>query len=230
MYTNSATLTLPQDVCSNLELALHDRIGEGKHRVVYQLGGLAIKVLKPSIQIRLGPYSFRIPTWLYALYRNGLFDLNTAEHAHYQHIIAGVPTHLKDSFAEVYNVIQVNGTSMSICELVRNYDGAIAKTLAENGQVSDTGFWKRYNEVEKFLLSKGVFYTEAWPNNISVKVSRDGSMIPVLFDYDLIGLRSYPLKIDMVFKSHSRKKVKRRFEKIRKSFQPKIPSETSPIH
>lgn len=201
------------------DISLESKIGEGKFREVYQYENRAIKILKPYIRKDYGLFHINIPIHLYTKFKFGIADFNEFEYNNYRKIIDQVPSDIKDSFAEVFEVRQHQGDSLSINELVVNVDGSVSKALKQYGMVRNSGFWERLGKLEEFFLNKGISYLDIKPGNILVKELEDENIIPVIVDYKGVGTRTYPIQFNLLIKSQISKKIKRRFSRIRNNYQ-----------
>ena len=56
------------------------KIGEGKFRVVYKVEDKAVKILKETIPVICGPFTFAVPVQTYTYVKYGIFDYNFAEY------------------------------------------------------------------------------------------------------------------------------------------------------
>ena len=207
-------------VSSSLERRLEDRIGGGAYREVYREGNLAIKVLKPYVKKDYGLFSINFPAFLYTKIQFGIEDFNKFEYDNYRQMIGLVPLELRDSFAKIIRVEQNQNGSLSINELVTDADGCVSKTLKQYGEVRNSKFWERFNELEQLFLSNNISLFDINSENILVKELENGDTTPVLVDYKRFGTRTYPFQFGLLTESGVRKKIKRRFARIRDSYRP----------
>lgn len=201
------------------EITLENKIGEGMYREVYQEGSLAIKVLKHYIRKDYGLFHLYFPTSLYTMFKFLIKDFNEFECDNYRRMIDQIPTELRDSFAKIIGVVQYEGRSISINELVTNIDGNVSKTLRQYGKVKNSGFWKRLGELEELFISEGIPYLDIHPENILVKELKNGDILPVFVDYKRVATKTYPFQFNLLFRSEIARKIKRKFFRIRREYQ-----------
>jgi len=234
MYQSVLGLTLPSfeasESFSTVGPGLEGRIGEGGHRIVYQYGNLAIKVNKPEVVARVRSHKVVLPSWVYSLYRNGFRDFNSAELYNYRSIQALLPDELSDLFMQVYGLAENNGTTISICELLCDYDSKVSKNLQDNGSVLDPKFWERFNQLEQFFILNRIPFFDLKPRNIVVKRVTESTNIPVISDYDQLGHYPYAMQLNFLPDSILRKRINIRFASIIDKYKVKTPSEISQAH
>ena len=142
------------------------------------------------------------------------------EYGNYLWVIGKVPEEMRGSFAQIFEVAKSNGKSISINELVVNADGRVSKTLRDYGPVSDPVFWERLQKLEELFLSKNIPYFDIRAKNILVKELEDGHMIPVLIAYKRVGIRTYPLQLNLLTKAGMSMRIIKKFLRLRELYKP----------
>ena len=211
-------------------LTPENKIGEGVYREVYRFGDKAVKVQKPLYTKRyFGIKIFTIPTGQYTRIKFGTPDSNLHEYRNYAFLCSQIPSELKESFAQIHDLVQVDDRSALICELVKNHDGSSARPLDFYSLVraDERAFWERWGDLERFLLGHDLLLTDVRPKNVMVRWRSDGSIIPVLVDYKYLGAQCCLFQPDLLLRSGRVNRVKRRFSRIREQYQHGVRRESS---
>jgi hypothetical protein len=211
-----------------LELALPDteifvpenRIGQGAVRKAYVCGEYLLKVIKQDIYIRKKMLfgQRKIPTEEFIKKRYKIDDFNIYEFAQYMQLMQRVPAYLRDSFAKIIGVKQIQGRSVSINDLVRDADNSISRTLEDNGPLNDVGFWKRMDELEKFFLDEKILHLGIDERNILVRRAEE-AVLPVVSDYKRMGKNVRPRTIGMLFAYGRTAKTRKKFRLMREKYK-----------
>lgn len=204
-------ITQPNQYLDNL----NGKISEGRFRYVYRYNGWAIKKPKPYIFKTLLSIKVRIPTSLYTLANYAIRDFSNYEYEQYQSIISKMPSDLHKCYAKVHRPIKNDKTCYSITQLVTDHGGQTSKTLSEYGTVKDEQFWSLIDEMEKRFSENRMYYFSVGPPNICVNRQADGRLIPVLIDYKRFGRRTFLWQPLLFIPYFSRRKMRRRFQKLR---------------
>jgi len=205
-----------QDASVDLNLFPEDKIGEGRYREVYRVGKTAVKLIKPFIRKNYGVFSVDLPTNAYTKIKFGVEDFNLVEYENYRNLIQSVPRELRRNFADIYWTGVLNGRSASVSDLVCDCDGNLSKNLGSFGRVEDDFFWERMEMLEKELLRNPVTLLDIRAENIMVK--NDGrNLVPVFVDYKRCGAQSYTFQPWLISKEQQKKKIARRFRRLRKA-------------
>ena len=210
-----------------LELALPETelflpeslIGQGAVREAYICGDFVLKVMKPDLHIRKKMFMGRveIPAEQYLKKRYKIDDFNTYEFTQYLQLMQRVPAYLLDNFSKIIGIKEIQGRSVSINELVRDADGSISRTLADNGPVGDAGFWEKMDELEKFFLDARILHLGIDDRNILVRI--DEGTLPVIIDYKRMGKNVRPRTIGMFFAYGRAAKTRKKFQAIRNKYK-----------
>lgn len=196
------------------------KINNGSFRQVYSNGQVVFKTINPYTEKRFLFIPLLIPTKLYTRYLYGVDDLNAAEYHNYQALLKHIPVDLADSFAKILTIIEHNNEKVLVGELITDADGTISPTLKQHDPVSNDKFWTRLDCIEQFILSNNIPYMDIGPNNLAVKTLANGNSIPVIIDHKAIGINFRPFQLDLKFKSMLRRKIKRKFQRLRQNFKP----------
>jgi hypothetical protein len=194
------------------------KIGEGKFREVFLVDGFVVKTLKPIFRKNYGLFTVNLPTNVYTKYKFGIPDFNEYELEVYKEFIDKVSEGLRDSFYHIYSVLYNEGKSYLIAQVIRDNNGQISQSLKQKGNVPESSFWQRIDQLEDLLIEKDIPLLELNSSNI---VARDlgNSVIPVLTDYKRFGSKTYPAQFWLVNRSERAKKIKRRFQILRDKYK-----------
>lgn len=201
------------------EESLHNpiKIGEGRFREVYQVGGYTLKVLKPYTRKNYGPFHIAFPVTLYTTLKFGIPDFNEHEYNTYNSFADRIPSELRESFYHIHGVQKPNGRSCLITELVADTDGKPSKRLSEHGKIADSIFWKQIKRLEEALLDEGIMLMDINGENILVRKTDNGP-IPVIVDYKRLGGKTYPAQFWLSSGKQMEKKIQRRFQRLREQY------------
>ncbi|MBW3002262.1 PhoP regulatory network YrbL family protein [Candidatus Woesearchaeota archaeon] len=211
-----------------LELALpetelflpENMIGQGAVREAYICGDFVLKVMKPNLHIRKKVFMGRveIPAEQHLKKRYKIDDFNTYEFTQYLQLMQKVPAYLLNSFAKIIGVKEIQGRSVSINDLVRDTDGSISRTLADNGPIADEEFWERMGELEQFFLREEILHLGVDDRNILVRTTEEGTL-PVIIDYKRMGKNVRPRTIGMLFAYGRAAKTRKKFQAMREKYK-----------
>jgi len=189
----------------------------GNYRTVFQYGPYAVKFLKPTIEKKYGPFTVTHDTKKYVRKWFGIDDLNEHELQNYRRLQKEMPEY-DENFACVLEVRKLKGVSMSICELVTGMEGHRAPLLLEHGKVRDSQFWAQMYSIEQALLERNIPYLDASAYNVVVKTTEAGK-IPVFVDHKRLGREMYPFQVLLRFSCCGKRKIRRKFARMREQFQ-----------
>ncbi len=201
------------------EIDSEEKIGEGGHRSVYAVGDYAVKVLKPS-----NGHSkfFQKDTFLASLYYSMKFgdgDLNQIEYKNYHQFMNKIPHGFRENFQRILHLELYGDNSVSVCELVKDYDGKPSRSLKELSVIRNGRFWRRMYLLEEMCLDQGIHIMDLRGNNVVAKKDENGDYSPVFVDYKRMGARVYPLQFWLRFGSQVENRLKRRFKSLRYNHQ-----------
>ncbi|MBN1156428.1 hypothetical protein JXA85_02345 [Candidatus Woesearchaeota archaeon] len=196
-----------------------NQIMDSKLRTSYAPGDEVVKILKDKVTVEYNGMQVECSTSLYTLLKYGIIDVNDEELRNYGRIEEKLPEDLRKHFALIKEAIHYNGKSISIAERVLNDDGSEPKRLEEYGPLKNDYFWKRFKVIEDFLIENSLFlYDISNPRNMLVK-NHNGRLIPVLFDYKMMGAKFFPLQLDLLFIAGRINKMTRRMQRVRDTYR-----------
>jgi hypothetical protein len=190
------------------------KIGEGRYREVYFVNrGTCAKVLKPGVTKDYGFTQVTFPMRLYQFIKFGIRDFNRYELENYKMLKSVLPKDVRANFQEIYGVSEDRDGTSSICELVRNTDGSVSKSLEAHGAVPDKNFWSEFDNVARLLKDHDIYYFGISASNVLVREER-GIKRPVFVDYKRIGCRTYPFQPWLILPGQRAEKLDRAIEKL----------------
>lgn len=197
------------------------KIGEGRYREIYRISDdIVIKVLKAKRTKSYGLFTVSYPTEVYTRRKFGVSDFNDEEYRNYCRLAGKIPISLRSSFSAVFGVVETcSGIRGSLAELVRDYDGGVSLPLNQGASACEGTFWERLQELEEFLVNERIWLMDIRGENLVVKRNYDGTSMPVFIDYKRIGSKTYPFQFLMRFESQIRRRMRRRFERLRRDYQ-----------
>jgi hypothetical protein len=198
---------------TTLEHTCH--IGEGRYRDVYAVGNEAVKVIKQFIRKDYGLFRIDYPAPFYIKHKFGIEDFNRFELDSYNQLMKHVPPGYTDSFSRIHRVVQKEGRSISISDLIRDSDGTLSKSLSDHGPVKDLEFWRRMSALRTLLLDNEIHLMDITGENIMVKKTEEYAL-PVIVDYKRYGTNTYPFQFWMLSKNEREKRIQRRFMRLRR--------------
>ena len=199
--------------------SLKEKIGEGRYREVYRFEDKALKILKPTVAKKYGPFKLNLPSRLYTLSQFGINNFNEFEYEIYNKFEKRVPLDFKKNFATIYEVGEIEKKSISLSELVLNEDGSLSIPLSNHTQIKDEHFWHKIDEIEKLLIKQEIMIMDIRGENLLVRET-NGCKNPVLIDYKRYGKRTC-LRQLIFSKAQLIKKINRRFQKLKELYRPK---------
>lgn len=188
----------------------------GWHRKVYARGKHVLKVVHSHFTRTIAGKKITLPMWLKSLRRYGVLDMNRAEAEHYEKYFSHGPKEMRENFARVDRVRRVKKGSVLRMEAVRDFDGAMSKTLYETGHVNDLYFWQRFDGLVDYLIKNRIPFFDFSSLNFMVKRVSPYESIPVLVDYKSASTRPYALRIWLRVPSIREKRMRQRYEAMKR--------------
>jgi len=201
-------------------VSFHDKIGEGTYREVYQVTPeVCVKRMKSyhkkdNLLGRIG-----YPTSLYTLAKFSIWDFNDFELKEYRKLLPNIPGELSGSFAKIIGVGRKDDESLLFQETVRDHDNGPSRPLMQTGPIFQECFWDRLMELRDFFTGNNIHFFNVGPDNVIVKKTEQGILVPVFTDYKRIGQRTYPYQLHLKLDCLARQKVMRRFERLAETYR-----------
>lgn len=195
------------------------KIGEGRFREVYSIDGKAVKILKPYVKKNYGLFSLSFPISAYTRLKYGIPDFNQFEYDCFNEILSRIPSDMTKRFMQVYSAGKVNKKSISISQLITDWNGEVSKNLSQLGPIEDKNFWDEVNMLEDLLATKELFILDVRGENLAVQIDSAGRPLPVMIDYKRFGQHTYPVQFWLSDNNSLAEKLHRRFDRLRKQFK-----------
>jgi hypothetical protein len=196
------------------------KIGEGGYREVFQTDDeTCAKFLRRTREKNYGPFSIAFPMRPYTLLKFGTSDFNELELQNYNYLMSRVPESSHQYFARINGLETIDGQSVSICQLIRDSDGSISKSLKKFGPVDSVEFWDSIEHLRKIILDLGIPYFGVNADNIVVR-QEESRVKPVFVDYKRVGMRTYPFQPWVCMRGKKAKKINRLFGRLDKYRNP----------
>lgn len=215
---------MPRPKKNSLPLILSEPHARGSHRSAYVRSdqcGLPERVSKVAhshYQKKVGRWRVSVPMKWHALRRYWNRDINLVEMNNYVKYFTRVPLSLHNCFARVLGV-KKNGASTLYMDPVYDYDGTMSLPLNQMGKVSSPSFWKKFDEVFDWMITKRVPFFDFNPENFMVQFTSPSECIPVLVDYKSASYRPYLSRPWVRVPFLARRKMRIRYEKLKREFQ-----------
>jgi hypothetical protein len=192
---------------------------EGWCRTIKISGNIVEKRQKPTLLKDYGPFQIPFPMKEYIQMKYGVQDLNRLEAKNYARFFANVPQSLRECFPRVLGV-EGGRTTVLKMEAVKDFDGKRSRPLSDFAGVSDLFFWKKFEEIVRYLKDNNITLLDLNAWNILVKRVSETESIPVIVDYKRMSGRMYPFQPDTWSSEGAMKKMLRKEERIRREYAP----------
>lgn len=174
-------------------------IGKGKKRTIIQLSK------DKALKVENKKFLFRRP--------------NRLEWENYQRYFANVPRPLRRYFATLSRNRVMRGGRVHQIRIVKDFDGAVSRSLRTTGPIQNEYFWKCFAELREWLRKQEIPFYDFSPRNILVKKLTPTNWIPVVVDYELVGSHSIPLQFLLRIPFFSRLKSARRADRLVRAYR-----------
>lgn len=198
------------------EIRLEDKIAEGRFREVFLVSETeCAKVLKPVLSKRYGFFSVSFPMRPYTSLKFGIDDLNIAEMQNYERMMEVLPEEVHKYFAGIKKIERQAGHNLSVCELIRDSDGKISKTMKTAGKICCNEFWEIIDHIEILLIAREIPYFGVHDRNILARTS--GTLMePVFVDHKRFGQLTFPFQPWLYTGAGIKAKLAREFRRLNK--------------
>lgn len=203
-----------------MTIILGEKIGEGRHRIVYEISKSENYCVKVPKAVTILPFGIMGLDECVELYNNFQFrknfEFNEREFGEYQMLIDRVPDEFKKYFATVERLEKSGSNYFLVCQTIRDNNGKVTRTLHDYGNVRDKLFWEKVDKLRKMVLREKIPFMGVHDKNIGVRVEEDLS--PVFWDFKRVGFEgfAYPLQFWNRLPRMQKRKIERTFERLNK--------------
>ena len=211
---------LMQVMCA---IVLGSKIGEGKFRQCWELKedpALCAKLVRPNIEKRILP-SLRVsvPSRVFTLINNGVFDVNQLEHDN----ITSLPGPIRQYapiVMELIRDVRLSPQKILVTSRAFDYDHSPSKSLAETGPVHNEEFWNHIQHISNCMLDFRRYFSDVFHRgqNILVQKLTPTEFRPVLIDLKREGCRTYPYDVLLFLPSEQRRRFRRKLLAFKEKF------------
>jgi len=195
-------------------------VGEGTYRRVFDVGPKLVgKEVKSTKGKKIFLFNVKFPMRLYNALKLVFGDINKDAYRKYLALSKLLPENLAENFGRIRGLRKQGRKSILLMDKVRDFDRSTSKNLSQTGPIESEYFWRKMDEIERFLIEKNIPFFSITQGNIMVRWLNQRDCEPVFIDIKRMGLKYYPDQPWLAAKTFSTKKKRKAFSRIRERYK-----------